>query len=145
MIKLRNAKPEDIEKICEFKRKGVSLNFPSCPFNENMFRRNMLRHMEYDPNYVKVAELEGEVAGYIWFRMVNSTVGVFGRIEHIFVDEKFRHHGLGKKLMSVAEAYLRDNGVKKIKLTVTMNNDEALSLYKKIGYKTNRFVMEKDL
>jgi ribosomal protein S18 acetylase RimI-like enzyme len=145
MIKVRDARLQDADRICSFKRESAKANFPGCPFNEQMFRRHLLRQIKARPNNVLVAEAGGVVAGYIWFKLVDSTVGAFGRIEHIFVDGKYRKQGIGRELMQSAEDHFRGIGTKKIKLTVTSENEAAVSLYKGIGYETRRLVMEKDL
>ena len=145
MIAVRNASPADMDEICGFKSKSVELNFPNRTFNEELFRRHLLRQVRLKPDMVRVIEVDGKTAGYIWFRLMDSSVGVFGRIEHVFVDEGHRNRGLGKRLMQAAEEYLKGRGAKRIKLTVTKDNKTAASLYKSMGYETKRYVMEKDL
>ncbi len=145
MTKLRNSRPADVDKICDYKRQSAHMNFPDCQFKEEMFRKHLLRQLKLRPDTVKVVEVGGEIAGYVWFKIVDSTVGMFGRIEHIFVDEKYRNRGLGKKLMQAAEDHFKRHGAKKVKLTVTSDNESAVSLYRGMGYRTKRFVMEKDL
>jgi ribosomal-protein-alanine N-acetyltransferase len=145
MSKVRNGAVGDADRICRFKSESVSLNFPDCEFSEPMFRAHLLRQLKVNPETVKVVESGGKVAGYIWFKVINSSVGTFGRIEHIFVDAGFRKKGIGRKLMEAAEEHFKAKGVKKVKLTVTTKNEAAIALYKRIGYETRRFVMEKDL
>ena len=145
MLKIRDFRRKDLDKICGYKRESVHINFPDCRFNEDMFGKILLRCAKQRPDSVKIAEVDGKVAGYVWCRSVSSAVGVFGRIEHVFVDEKFRHRGVGKVLMQTAEEHFRSCGVKKIKLTVTSGNKSAVSLYNNMGYETRRFIMEKDL
>lgn len=145
MIRVRDAGLGDVVQICEYKRRSVSLNFPGTEFNPDIFKRHLIRQIESKPETVNVVEVDGKVAGYVWFRMVSSAVGVFGRVEHIFVDEQHRNKGLGKRLMQAVESYFREQGIGKIKLTVTLQNKAAISLYEKIGYRQARFVMEKDL
>lgn len=145
MIEVRNGRPADADKICRYKMESVRLNFPECEFSEKMFRAHLQRQLRLRPDTVKVIESGGQVAGYIWFKVVESSVGTFGRIEHIFVDEGFRNQGIGKRLMKAAEDHFRSKGVKKAKLTVTTGNKAAVSLYERIGYETRRYVMEKDL
>ena len=145
MTMIRDFREEDLGRIVSFKKESVKLNFPDSPFNEEMFRNILLKGIKANPESVKVAEVDGEVAGYIWFKLVESAVGVFGRLEHLFVDKRFRNSGIGKELMLAAEEYLRDKGLKKVKLSVTSTNETAISLYKKIGYAVKRHVMEKDL
>lgn len=145
MITVRNFRAGDLRKISGFRENSVKTNFPDSPFDREMFENILFEYAKNFPELVRVAEHDGEVIGYIWFRMLNSTVGKFGRVEHIFVVEEYRSRGVGKKLMQVAEEYLRGHGMRKVKVTVTAKNGEAVSLYENIGYDVRRFVMEKDL
>ena len=145
MIKVRNGRLGDAGKICGYKMESVRSNFPDCEFYEKMFRTHLLRQLKLRPDTVKVVEVDGQVAGYVWYRIVGSTVGTFGRIEHIFVDERFRKRGIGKQLMQAAEQHFKSKGIRKMKLTVTSDNKAAVSLYSGMGYKTKRYVMEKVL
>jgi ribosomal protein S18 acetylase RimI-like enzyme len=145
MIKVRDGTIGDADMICGYKMESVRQNFPDCEFLEKMFRAHLIRQLRMKPETVKVIESGGKVAGYIWIKVVDSSVGIFGRIEHIFVEKGFRMKGIGKHLMKAAEDYFRSKGVKKVKLTVTTGNKAAISLYERIGYETRRYVMEKDL
>ena len=145
MLRLRNFRPGDADKICSFKEESAKINFPGYKFDKAMFRRHLLRHAESNPGMVKVIERDRELVAYIWFKIVTSTVGSFGRVEHIFVDDMYRKRGLAKKLMEAAEDHIKSRGIGKIKLTVTKKNRAAVSLYEGLGYEARRFVMEKDL
>ncbi len=145
MIKIRDFTAEDADKVCGFKRESARVNFPGCQFDEAMFRDLIMKSFRSFPERIKVAEDGGTVVGYIWFKVIRSATGVFGRIEHIFVDESWRGKGLGKMLMETAEEYFRKRGVKKVKLTVTTANRKAIKLYSEMGYETRRYKMEKDL
>ena len=145
MITIRNFKSDDIEKISFFKSESVKMNFPGSKFNSEMYKRLLLKSVSKSPDYVKVAEDNGNVMGYVWFKVIDSTVGMFGRFEHLFVDESCRGKGVGKMLMEAAENYFRSKGIKTVKLTVTTTNENAMKLYEKLGYETKRYKMEKDL
>jgi ribosomal protein S18 acetylase RimI-like enzyme len=145
MTKIRNFRPLDADKVCSFKRESARVNFPGCEFNAGLFRKLLLRGAKRHPECIKIAEENGRVVGYIWFKTIESAVGVFGRVEHIFVDEAYRGKGLGRKLMESAEDYFRKHGLGKMKLTVSKDNETAVALYRDMGYETKRFKMEKDL
>jgi ribosomal protein S18 acetylase RimI-like enzyme len=145
MINLRNFRPGDLDTICRFKRESFRVNFPSSAFDESAFRKRILNCAKLQPDMIKVLEYEGQVAGYVCMKAVETTSGKFGRIVHIFVDEKHRRKGLGIMLMRAAEGELKAMGVKKVKLAVTKENEPAVSLYKGMGFKVTRYVMEKDL
>lgn len=145
MEKIRNLEPDDVDQIIKFKEKSVKINFPGCPFDSDMYRNHMLRYAKLYPGTVKVVLVDDEVAGYIWFKIINSTVGMYGRVEHIYVDDKHQGKGLGKKLMNETEEFLAKHGIKRVKLTVTKSNDAAMKLYENLGYSVKRYAMEKDL
>lgn len=145
MIKIRNFRPEDADKVCSFKKESAKVNFPSCEFNTELFKKLLLNSSKRHPECVKIAEDNGKVVGYIWFKVIDSAMGKFGRMEHLFVDEAYREKGLGRKLVEEAEEHFRKQGVKKVKLTVTTTNETAISLYKDMGYEIKRYRMEKDL
>ncbi|MCD6495791.1 MAG: GNAT family N-acetyltransferase [Candidatus Aenigmarchaeota archaeon] len=145
MVTIRAFSMDDIDIICAFKRESVKENFPGSNFNEALFRRIFLLSAEKNPNGVRVAEENGHVVGYIWFKVVESSVGRFGRIEHLFVKRGYRGQGIAKQLIAAAEEYFRLSGIGKVKLTVTIANDTAVSLYRKLGYVPKRYKMEKDL
>jgi ribosomal-protein-alanine N-acetyltransferase len=145
MLRIRDFRPADSEKICGYKGESVKEDFPGCPFDREMYRRMLLEFASRMPDFVKIAEVEGKVAGYIWFRMFESVVGPFGRVEDLFVEKKYRDRGIGRRLLSCAEDCLRSRGAGKLKLTVTETNEKAISLYRKMGYKVTRLRMEKDL
>ena len=145
MLKIRDLLPEEAGRVCDFKEESNKTNFPGCSFNREMYERILRRAMEKVPGCVKVAEADGEIAGFIWLRVMESTLGVFGRIEDVYVDSRHRKRGIGRKLMETAESYFAGYGIGKIKLTVTKTNKAGISLYESMGYETKRLRMEKDL
>ncbi|BCR36258.1 GNAT family N-acetyltransferase [Mariniplasma anaerobium] len=58
-------------------------------------------------------------------------------IEHIAVDKNARGLGIGKKLMAKATEQLQNNpNINRLTLYVASDNDGAIKLYEKLGYKT---------
>ncbi len=82
--------------------------------------------------------------------------GAFAHILSIDVEPSFQGRGLGSSLLSSLLSSAKDMGKKKCILEVSCDNEKALGLYKKFGFKTrgriegyypssDAFVMEKDL
>ncbi len=145
MIKIRNFRPEDADWICDFKKETSKTDFPGCTFDRKLFKKLILHNSSKFPECVKIAEDDGKIVGCIWFKVIQSVMGTFGRIEYVYVDEQVRGKGLGKMLVDEAEDHFKKHGIDKIKLSVTVANDPALSFYRKLGYNVKRFKMEKDL
>jgi len=56
-------------------------------------------------------------------------------IDNIAVSSSFRHKGLASSLMSFLTDFASKEKIKNITLEVNVNNIEAISLYKKFGFK----------
>ncbi|HZK54191.1 MAG TPA: GNAT family N-acetyltransferase [Desulfosporosinus sp.] len=55
-------------------------------------------------------------------------------IHTLVVSPKYMNHGIGKKLMQFARTYSLEQGMKTIRLDVSIHNTPAISLYEKCGY-----------
>jgi diamine N-acetyltransferase len=65
-----------------------------------------------------------------------------GEIDSIFVDEKYRHQGIGATLMKNALAWLTEKGAKKKIVTVAFGNEEAWKFYAQFGFLPRRTLLE---
>ncbi|WP_141433935.1 N-acetyltransferase [Bacillus sp. 03113] len=65
---------------------------------------------------------------------------VSGKIEVLFVDEKYRRIGLGNRLMNSAMDWFKENNINEIELTVVYGN-EAVSFYQKLGFYPQSMIM----
>ncbi|MBU3098521.1 MULTISPECIES: GNAT family N-acetyltransferase [Clostridium] len=65
---------------------------------------------------------------------------ICGKVEVLFVDEKYRRNRLGVKLMSSAMEWFGENHINDIELTVVYGN-EAVSFYQKLGFYPRSIIM----
>jgi ribosomal protein S18 acetylase RimI-like enzyme len=69
-----------------------------------------------------------------------------GIIEDVFVKKQWRKKGIAKFLLTNALTYLKDKGLKEAKLMVDTKNENALTLYKSVGFQVmdeeKRFFIE---
>ncbi len=63
-----------------------------------------------------------------------------GNISTLDVHPRYRRHGIGSRLMMLAEMALKEMGMKKCTLQVAASNTEAIRLYDKLGYKRVRIL-----
>jgi ribosomal protein S18 acetylase RimI-like enzyme len=95
-----------------------------------------------------VAEDESHAfLGYLWIgEGSNMLTGLkHGYIYDIFVKKEFRGKGTGRTLLEKAQSYCREKGYSRILLMVSVNNANAIALYNKMGFKTERMHMGKVL
>ena len=66
-----------------------------------------------------------------------------GWIDDVYVLPKFRHRGIGKKLVVECLNKMKAAGVEAVTLQVLTENKAAIKLYEKLGFKTYRYGMIK--
>ncbi|MCC6030838.1 MAG: GNAT family N-acetyltransferase [Desulfurococcales archaeon] len=93
----------------------------------------LLFYMRFPKNFFILAEKIPEkiIIGYI-IGIIEG--GETGHIISICVDPGFRRRGIGSKLMIMAEKYFVEERVCISKLEVRVDNEEAMKMYKKLGY-----------
>ena len=135
---IRKFTPADLDKVVWINRTNLPENYPPSFF--------LMHYYEY-PEAFLVAELDGEVVGYIMCRveygLSNLRPGLAkkGHIISIAVVPKARRKGIGKALMLKAmEALKKVYGVDEYYLEVRVSNTPAINLYTKLGFRKIRLL-----
>ena len=66
-------------------------------------------------------------------------------MDALYVDENFRSEGIGKKLFFETERIAKENGAKRLDLTVWNFNENAIKFYESLGMVVQRYTFEKEL
>lgn len=84
---------------------------------------------------VLIAEYNHETVGYaIYYPVFGSFAAEAGvHLEDMFLNEKYRHCGLGKKFFSKIEAFVKQDGYSKIEWSCLEWNTPSIRFYHKIG------------
>ena len=90
------------------------------------------RQLEAHAEHAFVAELGGEVVGYITTD-INYTVRS-GRILDMAVDARMRRRGIGKRLIAHALAHFRSLGLALARIETLEQNDAGRALYPQFGF-----------
>jgi ribosomal protein S18 acetylase RimI-like enzyme len=127
-IKIRKASENDIKDIC---RIMLSTDpYVTLGYTEDMCVDTVLSGLE--EGWTAVAEYEGEVVGFIIFRVFDG-FPLGGYIRALAVDRRFRGKGVGRALMRYAEEIIfryRRN----VFLLVSSFNYDAIRFYRSLGY-----------
>jgi len=118
---IRGATQDDVDEIYRIERACFKDPYP----------RGLLKAFLYVPGTYLVAEVDGVIVGYIIGILRYETVG---HIVSIAVVRESRRHGIGKRLMEDVIGQLRSMGVNLVKLEVRESNQEAISLYERMGF-----------
>ncbi len=99
-----------------------------------------------DPNQILIAEEGGSLVGYLLFqkqaKLALETSRHWGHISDLYVAPDHRGRGVGADLLRTCLEYLRSAGVSHVWLNVWAQNERAMRLYRKAGFKDYMHVME---
>ncbi len=129
---------EDLKKV-------ISINLITLPEHYSYYFFEDL--LKTSPESFIVAEKDGKIVGYIMCRIEYGfsnfkrfSLSRKGHIVSLAVLEDHRGNGLGKSLISSATEALKQKGCNEVYLEVRVTNDEAVSIYKKLGFKITSVV-----
>lgn len=133
-MKLIEFKKEDksayIEMALSFYTSGASLH----EADPEVFERNFNYMLHHDDSFGWFIELDGYRAGYCLCSMMYSTEvgGLQLWIEELSVDPQYRGKGIGSKVLNTI--ILKFPEVRRFRLEVAPDNDDAKKLYHRLGY-----------
>lgn len=102
-------------------------------------KRDTKQMLSSEYSYIKVLAVDNEKIGIIMAAIDNDNIGF---IYSIYVKDDHRKKGYGTLLMNQALSFLKSKKTTKILLNVGSDNESAISLYKKIGFRTTQLSME---
>lgn len=122
---VRIATFEDFERIVELE----NLCFPK----NHAYSRRQLRYLLTKAHSTVLVETSDLFIRGFLIVLYRSGTTVAG-IETINVDPVFQKQGIGQRLLTAAELYLRTRGIRRIRLEVAITNHAAITLYEHAGF-----------
>jgi len=145
-IIFREATATDVPDLLRM-MKRLAFQEPALPFDERMVTqtwRQFFSSAEFGRAWLFSAG--SELAGYVILTLGYSFEyrGREAFVDELYVEEKFRRRGVGRRAMEFVEERARELGVNAIHLEVDRGNDAALGLYRRTGYVDHdRYLMTK--
>lgn len=126
---IREATITDAAAICRISSKDLGYE---C---EERFVKGRLENLDSNREIVFVAELDGNVVGYIHGEVYSllyweSMVNILG----LAVASDCRRQGAGKALMKRVEEWAKERGINEIRLNSGGTRKEAHEFYRAIGF-----------
>ncbi|MBE6153658.1 MAG: GNAT family N-acetyltransferase [Firmicutes bacterium] len=115
---------------------NINDNFVVHTFYENF--------IEDEQNCCLIAEYNGKIIGYLYGFVQNNGntyINIITQLDAMFVDNEYRKLGIGNALIGEFKNWSKEKNAKYIELKVCNNNDNAISLYKKNGFKNAKTIM----
>jgi ribosomal protein S18 acetylase RimI-like enzyme len=144
MLHIRVARPDELSLLKAMTAEGftgVSIDHgierEFGPINGHDWRWRKVRHLDddvrRDPDGVFVAELDGEVVGYVtsW---CDREAGI-GHIPNLVVRADQRGHGLGRRLLLHVLDHFRAQGLTHAKIETLAQNEVGHGLYTSLGFR----------
>ena len=97
-------------------------------------------YLRRDPEACRIAEIDGEVAGFMLADLRGGEFGLeetAGWIERFGIDPGARGHGLGRKLFESLVEHFRSIGAHKIRTLADADSKETSGFLKALGFATS--------
>lgn len=141
-VAIRGATPADLERLVRLLETLFSIEADFRPDSERQRRGLALMLAEPERRVVLVAEREGAVVGMVTAQLVVSTAegGPSALVEDMVVESAERGRGIGRRLLSAAEAWAAARGATRLQLLADRENAPALGFYGRAGWRPTRLV-----
>ena len=152
-VKIQKAAIENLSEI-------QTLNYGLCKKEHDEFDKTINPNFSLDQigksyfadrisnSCALVALLDGKIVGYLVGSIIDvesyRTIGKIGEVENMFVVEKYRSIGVGKKLLEEFERWCAGK-TKRVRAVVTAKNEKAIRFYERAGFEDYALTLEKEL
>ncbi|MBV9493752.1 MAG: GNAT family N-acetyltransferase [Acidobacteria bacterium] len=99
----------------------------------------LVSRLESHDERVFVAEEDGTIVGYVYVALEplswKELRGPAGFVHDVAVTDAARRHGVGTQLMEAALGWLRERGAPRVILWTAARNEDAQSVFRKLGFR----------
>jgi len=112
--------------------------FDKIPYNLNSLRRGLdtlLRNLSLGQAWLM--EVHKKHVGYtlLTYNFDLEYGGVEGMLTEVYVEKRFRNHGVGTLALYEVEDFCRERGIRTVELQVQHRNRAAETFYRKAGFR----------
>jgi ribosomal protein S18 acetylase RimI-like enzyme len=132
---IRNCKTEDLGKLVELCEKHAL--YEKAEYNSEN-KSEQLEKAVFSDNpklYCKIVEIQNQIIGYFSYTFDFSTwdAQIFLHLDCIYIEEKFRSIGIGKKIIEDLKIISKENQCVNIQWQTPIFNEKAIKFYKRNG------------
>lgn len=146
-MNFRNAKLEDIGNLLDLYIDGFKYHYKGRPDvfldkDEKKLKDDLMNTI-HNSN-VLILENNKKILGYVIYQIKEKHNKIMW-IDELVVDKNSRKMGNGKKLMEKVKEIAKEEGCKRVEFCCWSFNQNAMDMYKHIGFKEQRVILEMDL
>ena len=144
-MNFRYAKKEDLEQILVLYRESLGNNiFPS--FRNPSALSGLFEYPTFSYEGAIVAEDKAQIIGFGWTVLKENKS--YGHLMGLFVHPNYRKHGIGSRILTMLEDYVRKYGKNEIKINASVEqyfllgidiNSPAYNFFRKRGFEEDMF------
>ncbi|MHA0858400.1 N-acetyltransferase family protein [Paenibacillus sp. CMAA1364] len=146
MINIREVMPDDATQLVKLNKQidretKIMLFEPGeREVDENQQRNNIISFLESENTNIFVAEFQDQLIGHL--SVIGGNTSRIRHRAHIVIGllNEFTGKGIGKELFKVMEVWLKTSCIRRLELTVMMNNNYGIRLYKRIGFEVEGII-----
>jgi len=128
-----------VAKICDLHRTWDAAKYAFKPHPEEMYRR-WLTARSMDPRCVFLVAIREEKPVAFLIGTIETEIPIYelkeyGFIHDLWVEEAYRHEGIGKQMTMVAIERFAELGVRQVRLDTAAANEPARKLFGSCGFR----------
>ena len=136
-IVLRDAVESDLPEIVEIYNAVIATRISTAQLEPVTIEERRVWFRAHSPTQypIWVAELDGAIAGWLSFREFLPRCAYRGTVEvSVYVNEKFRRRGVGRKLLQQAIALGPELGMHSLVGLIFSHNEPSIALFHAAGF-----------
>jgi len=139
---------ENKYSIIELLEDNLLINFPNVTTADELAiaKYDDIVSFKKDNSAILIGAFkEKKIMAFLWAYVRNVLGEERIHINHIIVKSGSRNTGIGSRLLKKLEEFSEQEGIKKLELITTLDNENTIEFYKSKGFTKTRVQLEKDL
>ena len=116
---------------------------PEC-FNGIEFSTRMQQLKDKAESLIAILAEDSEAKEIVAYCLATINAAKLGEVDSVYVEEPYRGQGIGTELIRIALNWMEENKASKTKIHVLESNQQALKLYRALGFKVRQLEMIRD-
>jgi ribosomal protein S18 acetylase RimI-like enzyme len=134
-----------VEKLAALHESWDPARYDYRPHPGEMYRRWLTARATDPKSVFLVADHEPLIVGFL-IGTVESSIPIyrlteFGFIHDVWIEQDYRHEGLGRQMAMLAIEKFRDIGMKQVRLETAQANEAARKLFASCGFRPSTVEM----